>query len=113
MYIDDILIYSKNKKEHQEHVRRILAKLKEARLYAKAEKCEFIISANGIEMDPAKVKAILDWETPRSVKDVQCFLGFANFYRRFIHKHSNMCQPLFNPCGRPSVATYAQHYRQR
>src|SRR5258705_3725182 len=106
IYIDDILIYSKTKKEHQEHVRRVLAKLKEAGLYAKVEKCEFnvektsflgfIISAEGIEMDPAKVEAVLNWETPGSVKDVQCFLGFANFYRRFIHKYSNLCQPLFN-----------------
>src|SRR5258705_12622651 len=98
--IDDILIYSKNKKEHREHVRRILAKLKEAGLYANAKKCEFnmekttflgfIISADGIEMDLAKIEAILDWETPNSVKDVQCFLGFAHFYRRFIHKYSNL-----------------------
>ena len=74
VYIDDILIYSRNKKEHREYVCRILAKLKEARLYANAEKCQFniekttflgfIISANGIEMDLAKIEAILNWETP-------------------------------------------------
>src|SRR5258705_352239 len=52
-------------------------------------------------MDPAKFKAILDWEAPNSVKDVQCFLGFANFYRRFIHKYSNLCQPLFNLLRKP------------
>ena len=106
IYIDDILIYSETKKEHQEHVCRVLAKLKEAGLYTKVEKyefnvekisfVEFIISANGIEMDSAKVEAVLNWETPGSVKDIQCFLGFANFYRRFIHKYSNLCQPLFN-----------------
>ena len=106
VYINDILIYSKTKKEHQEHVCRVLAKLKEAGLYAKVEKCKFnmektsflgfIISADSIEMDPAKVEAVLNWETPGSVKDVQCFLGFANFYRWFIHKYSNLCQPLFN-----------------
>ena len=100
VYLDDILIYSKNKKEHQEHVCKILAKLKEAGLYANAEKCEFnvekttfvgfIISADGIEMDPAKIRAIINWEAPKSVKDVQCFLGFATFYRRFIHKYSNL-----------------------
>src|SRR5258706_2874951 len=79
VYIDDILIYSKNKKEHWEYIHRILAKLKEAGLNANAEKCElnvektmflgFIISADGIEMDPAQIKAILEWETPNLVKD--------------------------------------------
>ena len=106
VYLDEILIYSKNKKEHQEHVRKILAKLKEAGLYANAEKCKFnvekstflgfIILADSIEMDSAKIRAIIDWEAPKSVKDIQYFLGFANFYRRFIHKYSNLCQPLFN-----------------
>lgn len=47
-------------------------------------------------MDPEKVNAVLNWETPKSVKDIQCFLGFANFYRRFINKYSHLCQPLFN-----------------
>ena len=105
VYIDDILIYSNNKREHQEPVWKVLAKLKEAGLYAKPEKCEFsvektsflafIISADGIEMDPVKVEAIHNWEAPKCVKVVQCFLRFANFYRRFIHKYSEMCQPLF------------------
>ena len=80
VYIDDILIYSKTKAEHREQVRKVLQKLKEAGLYAKPEKCEFnvekttflgfIISADGIEIDPAKVEAVLNWETPNSVKDV-------------------------------------------
>jgi len=47
-------------------------------------------------MDPEKVNAVLNWETPKSVKDIQCFLGFANFYRRFIYRYSHLCQPLFN-----------------
>jgi len=105
-YIDDILIYSKTAEEHREHVRKVLQKLKEAGLFIKPEKCElsvqktaflgFLISKNGIEMDPKKVNAVLDWETPKTVKDAQCFLGFANFYRRFIWKYSTLCQPLFN-----------------
>src|SRR5258706_13158689 len=100
------MIYSNNKKDHREQVRKVLAKLKEAGLCVKPEKCKFsmekttflgfVISADGIEMDPAKVDAILNWEDPNCVKDVQCFLGFAKFYRRFIHKYSNICQPLFN-----------------
>ena len=93
-YLDDILIYSKNQSKHKEHVRKVLAKLKEAGLYARPEKCEFstqktrflrfIISEEGIEMDLEKVKAVMEWETPKSIRDLQCFLGFANFYRRFI-----------------------------
>src|SRR5919199_1856983 len=85
---------------------KVLAKLKEAGLYARPEKCEFstkktrflgfIISKEGIEMDPEKVKAVMEWEVPKSVRDVQCFLGFANFYRRFIQNYSGIYQPLFN-----------------
>src|SRR5258706_10057838 len=106
VYIDNILIYSKNKKDHREQVRKVLAKLKEAGLYIKPEKCEFnvekitflgfVISPDGIEMDPVKISAIVDWQSPTSIKDVQCFLGFANFYQRFIYKYSNLCQPMFN-----------------
>jgi hypothetical protein len=106
VYIDDILIYSKSRKEHKEHVRKILAKLEEAGLYVKAEKCEFsvsstsflgfIVGADGISMDPAKIQAIREWEAPKNVRDVQCFLGFANFYRRFIHKYSQKCELLYS-----------------
>ena len=105
VYIDDILIYSNNKREHWEQVQKVLAKLKEAGLYAKPVKCEFsvekttflgfVISADGIKMDPTKVGAIHNSEAPKSVKDVQCFLGFVNFYPHFINRYSEMCQPLF------------------
>jgi len=93
-------------KEHKEQVRKVLQKLKEAGLFIKPEKCEFsvtkttflgfIISEEGIEIDPEKVNAVLNWEAPKSVKDIQCFLGFANFYHRFIHRYLDLCQPLFN-----------------
>jgi len=105
-YIDDILIYSRTLKEHKEQVRKVLQKLKQAGLFIKPEKCEFsitkttfldfIISEEGLEMDPEKVNTVLNWETPRSVKDIQCFLSFANFYHRFIHRYLHLCQPLFN-----------------
>ena len=104
VYLDDILIYSKTKEEHDMHVHQVLLRLQQHRLYAKLEKCTFdenhveflgyVISYNGISMDPSKVQAVVDWQTPCSVRDVQCFLGFANFYRKFIQNYSKIVMPL-------------------
>ncbi len=103
-YLDDILIYSKSKKEHREHVKLVLDRLREAGLQADIKKCEFdddetiflgvIISGSGLRMDPEKVKAIVDWRTPTNLKQVQGFVGFANFYRRFIKDFSKIVKPL-------------------
>src|SRR4051795_9475478 len=94
VYLDDILIFSENSEEHTKHVREILLALQEAGAYGKGEKSEFnvtstkflgfIVSDQGITMDTEKTSAVTDWPTPANVKDVQSFLGFANFYRRFI-----------------------------
>ena len=94
IYLDDILIFSKNEKEHEKHVCLVLEKLREQGLYAKLEKClfhqtemeflKFIATTEGLKMDPKKVETIVSWGTPMTVGDVQCFLGFANFYRIFI-----------------------------
>jgi hypothetical protein len=103
-YLDDILIFSKTKTEHIEHVKKVLEKLKKAKLLLKPEKCEFhkeelgflgfIVGQNGIRMDPAKVEAVLSWPEPKTVTEVQAFLGFANFYRRFIEGYSKIAKPL-------------------
>jgi len=87
-------------KEHKEQVHKVLQKLKEAGLFVKPEKCEFfitkttflgfIISEEGLEMDAEKVNDVLNWEAPKSVKDIQCFLSFANFYYRFIHRYLHL-----------------------
>ena len=92
-YLDDLLIYSKTLKEHKRHVRLVLQRLQEAGLHLKPGKCQFhqtevsflgyIIGPDGIRMDPAKVDAITSRPTPHSVHDIQVFLGFTNFYRRF------------------------------
>ena len=104
VYLDDILIYSENPEEHRRHVREVLKRLRQNGLYAKAEKCEFskdtveylgyILSPDGLSMDPAKIKTILEWPEPRKIKEVQSFLGFANFYRRFIENYSDITIPL-------------------
>jgi hypothetical protein len=103
-YLDDILIYSKNIEEHEEHVKMVLQKLREKGLYAKLEKCAFhqpkveflgyVISSEGLLMDPKKVQAVTEWALPKTVRDVQCFLGFANFYRIFIKNYSQVAAPL-------------------
>ena len=103
-YVDDILIYSNSKEEHVEHVRKVLAKLRQVGLFLDIDKCEFfvtevkylglIITTHGVKMDPKKVDAIVNWKSPRCLKDVQAFLGFANFYRRFIYGYSRLAGPL-------------------
>ncbi|QRV77130.1 Retrotransposable element Tf2 protein [Ceratobasidium sp. AG-Ba] len=104
VYLDDILIFSKDPSEHAANVKEVLRRLKENQLFCKASKCFFnvttvpylglIISVDGISMDEAKVKAVKDWPVPTSVKEVQSFLGFVNFYRRFIKSFSQIARSL-------------------
>jgi len=104
IYLDDILIYSNNMSEHHQHVKEILKCLHKAGLYAKAEKCEFysesveylgyILSPSGLTMFDDKIKIIQDWPEPKKVKDIQSFLGFANFYCWFIFNYSDIVIPL-------------------
>ncbi|KAJ1126111.1 hypothetical protein NDU88_004520 [Pleurodeles waltl] len=104
VYIDDILIYSDNENEHVQHVKKILAALRKHHLYCKLTKCEshvttveflgVILTPQGMVMAERKVKAVSEWPIPKSVCDVQCFLGFANFYRRFINHFSQTVAPI-------------------
>lgn len=104
-YLDDILIYSNSLKEHQTHVSKVLQALQDSGVLLKPEKCEFhtqstkylglIIEPGGIKMDPKKVDAVRNWKSPKTLKDVQAFLGFANFYRRFIRGFSALAFPLY------------------
>ncbi|GJT49943.1 putative nucleotidyltransferase, ribonuclease H [Tanacetum coccineum] len=104
VFIDDILVFSKSKEEHEEHLRTVLQILRQEKLYAKFSKCEFwlskvaflghIVSAEGITMDPAKVEAITKWPRPTSVTEVRSFLGLAGYYRRFVEGFSRLALPL-------------------
>ncbi|KAK3518834.1 hypothetical protein QTP70_014909 [Hemibagrus guttatus] len=106
VYIDDILIYSRSLAEHCQHVAEVLGRLREFQLFLKAEKCSFHqpsvqflgynISRSGIQMDEGKIAAVRDWPAPATVKELQRFLGFANFYRRFISNYSSIADPLTN-----------------
>jgi len=103
-YLDDILIYSTNEKEHEDHVKKVLERLRQFGLYCKAEKCQFgaseigflgfIISSDGIGMESDRISTIEDWPTPKSIRDVQVLLGFTNFYRRFIRKYAKVTAPI-------------------
>jgi hypothetical protein len=104
VYIDDILIFSKCQADHDRHVKLVLAKLQEHNLVCKLEKCQFdvteleflgcIVSAQGIRMDPAKLATTHAWPVPTSVKELQSFLGFVNYYRRFVRRFSETALPL-------------------
>ncbi|XP_076936783.1 uncharacterized protein LOC143604077 [Bidens hawaiensis] len=104
VFIDDILIYSKSKAEHEDHLRIVLEILRKKKLYAKFSKCEFwlskvaflghIVSAEGITMDPAKIEAVTNWPRPTSVSEVRSFLGLAGYYRRFVEGFSAIALPL-------------------
>ncbi|XP_058041925.1 uncharacterized protein LOC131199783 [Ahaetulla prasina] len=106
VYLDDILIYTETMEEHIKLVRAVLKKLLSAELYCKLSKCDFHqtkidylgyrISADGLEMDPGKVKAVLEWAPPRTRKQLQSFLGFANFYRQFIPSFAQIALPITN-----------------
>ncbi|GJS10497.1 putative reverse transcriptase domain-containing protein [Tanacetum coccineum] len=104
VFIEDILIYSKNEKEHKEHLKQILELLKKEELYAKFSKCEFwipkvqflghVIDSEGIHVDPAKIESIKDWTSPKSPTEIRQFLGLAGYYRRFIEGFSKIAKPM-------------------
>ncbi|KAB5587886.1 Retrotransposable element Tf2 [Ceratobasidium theobromae] len=104
VYLDDILIFSKTREEHTEHLREVLERLRGAHLFCKETKCHFfveevvyigiVISPEGVSMEKDKIRAIQEWMEPRTVKEVQSFLGFANFYRRFVNNFSLLAKPL-------------------
>ena len=104
VFIDDILVYSNDREDHDMHLRVVLETLRKEQLYAKRSKCEFwlkevsflghIVSEDGIRVDPRKIEVILEWKPPRSVTEVRSFLGLAGYYKRFIKGFSMTATPM-------------------
>ncbi len=103
-YLDDVLIYSKTKEDHLEHIRKVLEILRKHKLYAKASKCDFgrtqvqylgfIVREGQVDKDPKKIEAIRDWPLPSTVREVRSFLGLAGFYRKFVEGFATLAKPL-------------------
>lgn len=104
VFIDDILVYSRIKEEHEDHLQTVLQTLRENKLYAKLSKCEFwmtevkflehIISSEGIAVDSSKMEAVLNWNLPNNVSEILSFLELAGYYRRFIKDFSRIAAPM-------------------
>ena len=108
VFIDDILIYSKSKEEHEEHLRMVLEMLREKKLYAKFCKCEIlldsvsflghVVSEDGVMVDPSKIETIKNWVRPTNVSEIRSFVGLASYYRRFVKGFSSIASTFDLPC---------------
>jgi hypothetical protein len=122
VYLDDILIFSKTLEEQRRVTRIVLERLRKHKLFLRHDKCEFeqtsieylglIVSEGEIRMDPVKVAGVAEWPTPTKKKEVQSFLGFANFYRRFIEGFSHHAKPLFELTKKDRKWTWGEEEQQ-
>lgn len=124
VYMDDILIYTDDDSgslwRHHEHVKEVLVRLRKFKLYANIKKCEFdtdrveflgfVVNTKGISMEPSRVDSITGWPAPRNFKELQSFLGFANFYRRFIDGYSKSVRPLTDMLKGMQAGVKTRHF---
>ena len=104
VFIDDILVYSKDEQDHENHLTLVLQRIREHKLYAKFDKCKFwlkevaflghVVNQNSISVDPEKIKAVLEWQSPTLVIELRSFLGLAGYYRRFVEGFSHISSPM-------------------
>jgi hypothetical protein len=121
VFIDDICIYSQNEQEHEEHLRKVLQRLRDCQLYAKLSKCEFwisevlflghIINREGLAIDPKKVTSILDWKATKDVRGIKSFIGMAGYYRHFIEGFSKIVRPMTTLLAKKVEFKWTQHAR--
>ncbi|KAG7599514.1 Retrotransposon gag domain [Arabidopsis suecica] len=118
IFIDDILVYSKDWKTHQNHLRAVLERLREQKLFAKLSKCSFwqrsigflghIVSEQGVSVDPEKIKSIKDWPRPKNATEIRSFLGLAGYYRRFVKGFASMSQPMTRLTGKDTKFQWSE-----
>ena len=104
VFINDILVYSKDAQEHEQHLRIVMETLRKKKLYAKLSKCDFwkkkvsfighIVSVEGIRVDPIKIEAVVNWKPPQNLTEVRSFLGLVGYYRRFVKGFSVIASSL-------------------
>ena len=110
IFIDDILVYSKTKEDHEKHLRLVLGRLREQKLFAKLSKCSFwqrsigflghVVSNEGVSVDPEKIECIKNWPQPKTATEVRSFLGLAGYYRKYVKGFSSIAQPMTRLTGK-------------
>lgn len=123
VYLDDILIFSDTKEQHIKHVKQVLTRLRQSKLFIKTSKCEwhtrkteflgFIVSPKGVEIDPERVKTIQEWPLPKTVRDIRIFIGFINYFRKFIAQFSKIALPLTKLTQKGPDAARGGHAQRR
>lgn len=118
IYLDDILVFSRSIDKHLDHLKQVLDRLRQEKLFAKRSKCEFnikeiaflghVLSAGKVAMDPSKVSALREWSTPKSASDVRRFIGLAGYYHRFVNKFAEIAAPLYAAMAKMSDFTWTE-----